>query len=813
MRGRFLLMTVLLGFAPWTAAAPRPGHTWVVIAPEGLDARITRQVEELGARDQALVHFVSSPRAAARLRIPAGGVTLELREEKDLDAFVENLKRQCAEQATGLTPELAREGYQISVAYPRAAVPEGIRITAARPEGFHQALRRIPDVLALPPSDLPAALIPVPKSLRQTKSARAVTVELADFPSFPERGIVEGFYGAPWSHQERLEMLRFAGNHGINVYCYAPKDDPYHRKLWQEPYPPEQMKRLGELVSTARANFVDFCFAISPGLSIVYSSEEDFSRLTVKLASVGKLGLSCFALFLDDVPPELQSPQDRARFQTLAQAHASLIDRLDEQLKSQSNDNRLLVTPTTYTNEWGSREYIRELGGAVNEDVALVWTGPEVASPAIAVAQAREWGEWLRRKPLVWDNFPVNDGRPWRVHLGPLRGRDANLPEAIRGLLSNPMNQPRASMIPLETVADYLWNPAAYDPERSLQKAVTAQYGDDAPRLLAAWLKTYGDYWWDENVFTPLFAERRYAIDLPEIERQIAELESSLQPLRIRGRFARLVGELSPFLAETRERLVKVSTDPAFRRLPDGKLQWREDYDMLSAPRLTKVPQLDGDFAKWQAGPLYALNKESQILAGAEHWKGPEHISARVALGWDENYLYVGVDVTDLELYQPFSGRGISQGDAFALTLETAFRKNFNSTRADGDEYFLLFSPGNFAGVGPSVFSEEDYLPPRPQPRDYNREIKTAWKKSAQGFSGDIAIPSSYFDAGKFWEGYEIGLSFGAQKVLPAPPGKAGAEEAGGRIVFSSKADRLFPASLGNPSSYQRLVLTGSPKQ
>jgi hyaluronoglucosaminidase len=310
---------------------------------------------------------------------------------------------------------------------------------------------------------------------------------------------VEGFYGAPWNHQDRLEMLRFEGQHGMNVYYYAPKDDPYHRKLWREPYPPEQMKQLDELVSTARAGFVDFCFAISPGLSMVYSSEEDFSKLTAKLASVGKLGVSCFALFLDDVPPELQSPQDRERFPTLAQAHASLINKLDGHLKSQSKDNRLVVTPTTYTNEWGSRDYIRELGSAVNEDVAIVWTGPEVASPAITVAQAREWSEWLRRKPLVWDNFPVNDGRPWRVHLGPLRGRDANLPDAIRGVFSNPMNQPRASMLPLETIADYLWNPAAYDPERSLKKAVTAQYGDDAPRVLATWLKTYGDYWWDER--------------------------------------------------------------------------------------------------------------------------------------------------------------------------------------------------------------------------------------------------------------------------------------------------------------------------
>ena len=124
---------------------------------------------------------------------------------------------------------------------------------------------------------------------------------------------------------------------------------------------------------------------------------------------------------------------------------------------------------------------------------------------------------------------------------------------------------------------------------------------------------------------------------------------------------------------------------------------------------------------------------------------------------------------------------------------------------ADGDEYQLLFSPGNFAGFQPSLFSEEDYLPPRPHPRDYDKEIKTAWKKTDQGFSGDIAIPVDYFDGGKFQPGYEIGLSFGARKAFPPPPGKT--DEEGARITFGSKADRLFPANFGNPSSYQRLVL------
>jgi hypothetical protein len=573
------------------------------------------------------------------------------------------------------------------------------------------------------------------------------------------------------------------------------------------------MKQLGDLVDTARANFVDFCFAISPGLSMAYSNDQDFVDLTNKLDGVSKLGVSCFALFLDDVPQELQSPRDKARFKTLAEAHTYLINKLYHYLKSQSAENRLVVTPTTYTNEWGSRDYIRELGAGVDANVPIVWTGTKVVSPTITVPQAEEWGALLQRKPLVWDNFPVNDGISWRVNLGPMRRRDPNLPSAVRGLFSNPMVQPRASMIPLQTIAEYLWNSPAYDPEAAQRRAISQQYGSDAMKQLAPFLATYSDYWWDENIFKPLFVEERKTIDVPEIRLRIARLESTVRTLRKKPRFQSLMNELSPLPPKISARLAEVLTDPAYRHLPDQKLAWRDDYGVLYAPRVSDPPALDGDFAKWQVGPLYVLDQATQIVAGPKLWRGTGEFSARFALGWDDNYLYVGAEVTDPNLYQPFSERDIAKGDVVSLILETAFRKNFSNISTNGDEYLLLFSPGNFAAVKPYVYSEEDYLPLRSVPRNYNLEIKTAWKKTASGFSGDMAIPVAWFDGGKFQTGYEIGLTLGAQKALPRDSGTSSDSEDIPHVIFRSKADRVFPARIGNPSTYQRLVLIDSKRQ
>jgi beta-N-acetylglucosaminidase len=703
-------------------------------------------------------------------------------------------------------PSTFREGYILSLAYRVASRLGMVRVAAAGPEGFHNALLRLPDLRRLTPAGLDGGLFPKPKKIQWRKSGKNTSAVIADFPSFSLRGIVEGFYGTPWSQQDRLDILRFEGQHGMNVYYYGPKDDPYQRTQWRDPYPADRLQQLRELVAAARANFVDFCFAVSPGLSMVYSSDEDFAKLTAKFSSVARMGVSCFALFLDDVPQELQNPKDKARFKSLGRAHAYVINRLYRHLRSLSPRYHLTVTPTTYTNARGSRDYIREVGARVNRRVNLMWTGPKIVSPEITAAEARDWGRLLHRPPLVWDNFPVNDGIPWRLVLGPLRGRDSILNDATRGLVSNPMNQAHTSMIPLGTVAEYLWNPRAYRPDDAENRAVTAQYGEDAPRLLKPMLEAYGDYWWQDNVFKPLWVETRLPIDFPAIGQVLTSIEQSLNAFKDRPSFAKLGPEIVPVVEATRERADAVAADPAFRHLEDGRLAWNEDNDLLTAGHVDTPPALDADFAKWQGGSFYSLDHASQLVSGAEFWKGPEQFSARFALAWDDRYLYLGIDVVDPDVCLLPPGADIRRGDSVILGLETAFRQNYYSPTAGPDAFSLLASPGNLDGIRPRLVIRKDPLPPRLT--NYEAEIKTAWKKTDRGYSGDIAVPAAYFD-GAFREGYELGLTLGVQEALAQPSTPTEPNES--QIMrFSSKRDRLFPVSFNNPATYQRLVLVGA---
>jgi beta-N-acetylglucosaminidase len=800
-----VFLLVLCGVASKPLAAQ---SLWLVSAPPDLDSRIKNELEQLARAHHARIKLGETKSESNNT--PRAALSVVLVQE-DAAKFAEDLKKTAHQPSFGIPLALAMEGYWLSGAavYSHRG-PERVEIHAATGAGFHNALLRMPELLEFLRTKKEVKFRPAPQYYELTSSGRTWAFTMTDFPSFTQRGIVEGFYGKPWTHKQRLDMLKFEGDHAMNVYYYAPKDDPYHRKLWQEPYPPERMKQLGELVDAAHKNFVDFCFAVSPGLSMTYSSPDDFKKLTDKLDIVSKLGVSCFALFLDDVPPVLENPDDLAKYKDLGAAHVDVINRLDAYLKSQSPANHLVVTPTTYTNAWGSRDYIRELGAGLNPDVPIVWTGTGVVTSTITAAQANEWGALLKRKPLIWDNFPVNDGIPWRPILGPLRGRGADLGDAVQGLFSNLMIQPVASKIPLQTIADYLWNAEKYDPEASYRHALTEQYGSPAPRHLRVFLETYGDYWWDENIFQPLFRERRYTFDTANMRQRIALLRRELPALRANRRYRVLGRELEAFPTKTQTRLPKVLADPAFEHLPDGKLRWKQDYDLLKAAQVPASFKLDGDFSKWQSGGIYSLDARRQLDAGRGMWQGPGQFSARFALGWDQSHLYIGVDVTDPDLYQPFNGRDLVKGDLVSLMLETAFKKNFLATHAGVDDYDLLFSPGNFQGVAPDVYSAQDYLPPRPIPRDYSKEILTAWRKTATGYSGDIALPASWFDGGKFSEGYEIGLVLGAQKVVPPPHGTLPEEAAVKRMIFRSKDDPVFPARFGNPATYQKTVLQGS---
>lgn len=163
-------------------------------------------------------------------------------------------------------------------------------------EGYY--LRMDADGVTVAGSDARGLLYGI-ETLRQLMADSTVcSVEVTDYPDVPFRGVVEGFYGTPWTHEARLKQLDFYGQNKLNVYLYGPKDDPYHSvPNWRKPYPEKEAAQLRELVARAKANGVLFYWAIHPGADIKWNAT-DRDLLLAKFEHMYELGVRAFAVFL-----------------------------------------------------------------------------------------------------------------------------------------------------------------------------------------------------------------------------------------------------------------------------------------------------------------------------------------------------------------------------------------------------------------------------------------------------------------------------------------------------------------------------------
>jgi hyaluronoglucosaminidase len=412
----------------------------------------------------------------------------------------------------------------------------------------------------------------------------------------------------------------------MNRFLVAAKDDRFQREAWRELHPAPERDRFRELVAAGAEQGVSVGFAVSPGLSIRYGDARDVAALLAKLADYTELGSRFVSLQLDDVPVELQHPEDRRAFAGLAAAHVAVANAARDAL---GDDVILWLVPTDYAGVAGS-DYLAELGAGLAPGIEVAWSGRSVLAPEIQGAEAAARAALLGRRLLIWDNTPVADGA-MRValHLGPYRGRDPDLARHASGVLLNPMQHARASAITIHTAADYLKDPANYDPERAWQRTMREIGGPVAEEL---------ELFCAAHRFSPLEPEAReteleHAFDRLRDDAGNAGLLESLIARRLevvpalrRGLDAALARELEPWLAnhenETRRMhealgalaVIEGDADPlekglALARL-EGRLTRLQPSGLVSyGPRRAFLPQLEPFPAAEQA-----LSPDARLL-------------------------------------------------------------------------------------------------------------------------------------------------------------------------------------------------------
>lgn len=373
-------------------------------------------------------------------------------------------------------------------------------------------------------------------------------LDINDYPDLPNRGVVEGFYGTPWSHQVRMSLIDFYGKFKMNTYLYGPKDDPFHScPNWRLPYPEKEAQNIKELVQACKRNRVDFVWAIHPGQDIKWN-EEDYQNLVNKFNWMYDLGVRDFAIFFDDISGEGTNPIKQTE----------LLNRLtDEFVKVKGDVSPLTVCPTDYSKLWANptpQGSLAIYGNTLNPDIKIFWTGDVVCSDL--TPETMEWiNSRIKRPAYYWWNYPVQDYVRNFILQGPAYGLDTSLTkDDVCGVISNPMEHGEASKLALYGVADYAWNIANYNPidnwERGLNEL--APEAKDAYRTFAIHsCDTENGYRRDESWETKTFrianwndaAAQALKAEFEKIEKVPTEMEQGCENKA-------LLQELRPWLVE-----------------------------------------------------------------------------------------------------------------------------------------------------------------------------------------------------------------------------------------------------------------------
>jgi hyaluronoglucosaminidase len=297
----------------------------------------------------------------------------------------------------------------------------------------------------------------------------------------PELGIIEGFYGKPWTWDERAANVSALAPHGYGFYLYAPKADPFLRRRWQEPHAQETADRLAAFAAHCREAGVRFGIGLSP--YEIYLSFDDAARsaLAAKLAFFDDLGVDDVAILFDDMRGDVPG---------LAELQAEIVGWASARTRA----SRIIVCPSYYSDDpvldrvFGARPdgYVERLGELLDPAIEIFWTGEEVCSREISTGHAQRVTEQLRRRPFLWDNYPVNDGQRMSqyLHLRGFTGRPSALQQHIAAHGINPTLQPVLTRIPALTLADSYRLGDAYEYGAAFFRAAAAVVGEELATLL-----------------------------------------------------------------------------------------------------------------------------------------------------------------------------------------------------------------------------------------------------------------------------------------------------------------------------------------
>lgn len=360
-------------------------------------------------------------------------------------------------------------------AYALQVRPGELEVWANDADGVYYAKQTLSQLLEDAPGAQDAQRDPFPEKdvAEVAKLGKLPVGSIVDWPDMPYRGVVEGYYGIPWSAEARKSLFAFFGRNKMNTYIYAPKDDPYHHgQGCYKPYPQEKAEEIRQLVQEARRNHVRFVWAIHPSNTVRWAQQggkEQLDGLCRKMEAMYELGVRDFGVLVDDSSGEISRTERQVQ----------LVNYLVENFirKHPDVNQTVVMCPTGYNRSWANVDALHELGEKLAPEVRIMWTGDTVVHD-ITLGGQRWVNEHVGRPTFIWWNWPCNDFKPGRLSMGRAYGlgTEEEMKRLMSGFVANPMQQAEASKVGLFGVACYAWNITRFDSLGSWETGIARLY-------------------------------------------------------------------------------------------------------------------------------------------------------------------------------------------------------------------------------------------------------------------------------------------------------------------------------------------------
>lgn len=290
----------------------------------------------------------------------------------------------------------------------------------------------------------------------QLKGKEIRSLIVKDYAEIKYRGALEGYYGSPWSVEDRIDMMKFGGEIKMNQYGFAPKDDPYHNSKWRELYPKAELEDMKSMAEAGNESKCYFVYMLHPFMTnpMRFNTEENYNAdlqlIKDKFTQLMEVGMRRFGILADD--------SGGASGENLRRLMNDMVAWLETMQATYSDlDTNIVFCPQDYM--YTDTPMLRAFCNGLRDEVLVAMTGGKI------------WGEVTNGfmdnfynangcYPYMWINWPCNDntktsaimgGHNYILHTG-LDGRKC------KGIILNSIQESETSKVGVFTGMDYAWN-------------------------------------------------------------------------------------------------------------------------------------------------------------------------------------------------------------------------------------------------------------------------------------------------------------------------------------------------------------------